>query len=149
MKKSKIKPSSKVVAEIHREYKRSKENWLVCTSFHDKLFSQIIHHDNTLWLLKSKPISPVHYLGLGTSIKKDEIPGLNNEKAASLNFASLHPLSRRRAILMYGRSLHLPESTFSKILFQDSFMREVDAKLVQKLKELFEKLYPERTSIYI
>ncbi len=149
MKKSKIKPSSKVVAEIHREYKHSKENWLVCTSFHDKLFNQIIHHDNTLWLLKSKPISPVHYLGLGISIKRDEIPGLNVKKATPLNFASLHPLSRRRAILMYGRSMHLPDGVYREILVEDPFMKEIDAKLTQKLKRLFEKLYPERASIYI
>lgn len=138
-----------MVKRIKQIYDKDREGWRILAGLDGggRLDLYIAYRNKLLWKLKSKPVNPFSYLSVGA-----EVRDLNYEIIEELlrtgrpfSFQALFPQNGVQSIVMLGLGRYIRDR---KTPVSESEQR-LDRILVEKVEELFSKMYPERKTPYV
>ena len=138
-----------MVKRIKQIYDKDREGWRILAGLDGggRLDLYIAYKNKLLWKLKSKPVNPFSYLSVGA-----EVRDLNYEIIEELlrtgrpfSFQALFPQNGVQSIVMLGLGRYIRDR---KTPVSESEQR-LDRILVEKVEELFSKMYPERKTPYV
>jgi len=138
-----------LVKRIKQIYDKDREGWRILAGLDGggRLDLYIAYRNKLLWKLKSKPVNPFSYLSVGA-----EVRDLNYEIIEELlrtgrpfSFQALFPQNGVQSIVMLGLGRYIRDR---KTPVSESEQR-LDRILVEKVEELFSKMYPERKTPYV
>jgi len=144
-----LEPAGRLVKRIKQIYDKDREGWRILAGLDGggRLDLYIAYRNKLLWKLKSKPVNPFSYLSVGA-----EVRDLNYEIIEELlrtgrpfSFQALFPQNGVQSIVMLGLGRYIRDR---KTPVSESEQR-LDRILVEKVEELFSKMYPERKTPYV
>ena len=136
-----IKPSSEVMRELLKLYRKSKhkEDWRVLTGRTPKgLYNTFISTDNKLWLLEAEPISSREFIAVGSEVANlDENIRKIMDRGAPVPFGVISPQNKYYSIILAGIQQYSSDSIYQlrKEYFSDK-QADLEAKLKEELNRL-------------
>ena len=144
-----VESGSQIVKRIKDVYDRDKQGWRVFAGLDSggRLDFYIVHRNESLWKLKSKPVNPYSYITVGAEIRdlNFEIFMKVLEESSPFGFQALFPQDDLKSILMFGLGKYTVKRR-TPILESE---KRIDEELAKKVEEFFSKMYPERKMAYV
>lgn len=150
-----IEPVGKILKKIKRKFDADPENWQVVSGV-DKLGNKdlFIGQQPRLWQIKSKPLSPLTSIAIGTSVRRldddiNERIGLQSPTDLNQLFGMLVPVNKDETIIASG----IENFSQKKTRILKDRMKETDSDIQKELKKTvedeFAKKHPDRKNLYI
>lgn len=146
-----VKPVGRVIKDLKRRYDKKPEDWRFLTGVVKGQYDTYILHDETLWQIKTMPLSPHQHVGFGGVVARniDEEIASRMRKGTPLLFQLISPQERDRVIVVKGIERYSAKSVGNIKSLLTPRQAKLDLKLRKELDELMRKRYGYRLDMYV